>query len=82
MTSFFAFSGASFFRVIKVLVTCDLPAFNEKTIFLSVFFTVFLRLQIYEAIAAIFWHSASCFAIFCVADFSSDAFNFSSSKTR
>ena len=30
----------------------------EKRI-LSVFFTVFLRLQIYEAIAAIFWQSAS-----------------------
>ena len=30
-----------------------------KRVFLSVFFTVFLRLQIYESIAAIFWQSAS-----------------------
>ena len=65
-----------------------------------VFFTV-LRLQIYEAIAAIFWQYASyvigdCsqtkfvaiilvllvfFAIFRLTNFSSDAFDFSSSKT-
>ena len=38
----------------------NLSAFNEKTeFFWSVCFTVFFRLQIYEAIAAIFWQSAS-----------------------
>ena len=31
----------------------------KRRIFWSVFFTVFLRLQIYEAIAAIFWLSSS-----------------------
>ena len=31
----------------------------KRGIFWSVFFTVFLRLQIYKAIAAIFWESAS-----------------------
>ena len=31
----------------------------KRRIFWSVFFTVFVRLQIYEAIAAIFWQSAS-----------------------
>ena len=31
----------------------------KRRIFWSVFFTVFLRLQIYEAIAAIFWQFAS-----------------------
>ena len=36
-----------------------MSAFNEKTIFLICFFTVFFRMQIYEAIAAIFWQSAS-----------------------
>ena len=31
----------------------------KRRIFVSVFFAVFLGLQIYEAIAAIFWQSAS-----------------------
>ena len=31
----------------------------KRRIFCSVFFTVVLRLQIYESIAAIFWQSAS-----------------------
>ena len=30
-----------------------------KIIFWSVYFTIFLRLQIYKSIAAIFWQSAS-----------------------
>ena len=37
----------------------NISAFNEKTIFLSVFFYCFLRLQICKAIAAIFWRSVS-----------------------
>ena len=36
----------------------NISAFNEDDFFWSVFFTLFLRLQIYEAIAAIFWQSA------------------------
>ena len=43
-----------------------ISAFNEKTIFLVCLFTVFFGLQIDEAIAAIFWQSASYVkAIFC-----------------
>ena len=34
-------------------------AFNEKTNFFGLSFYCFLRLQIYGAIAAIFWQSAS-----------------------
>ena len=36
----------------------------KRRIFLFFVFTVFLRLQIYEAIAAIFWQSASYVAMF------------------
>ena len=37
----------------------------KKQIFLVSFLLFFLRLQIYEAIAAIFWQSAS-YAFFCI----------------
>ena len=37
----------------------NISTFNEKTNFLVCLFSVFFRLQIYEAIAAIFWQSAS-----------------------
>ena len=35
------------------------PSMKKKRIFLSVLFTVFFRLPIYESIAAIVWQSAS-----------------------
>ena len=37
----------------------NISAFNEKTNFFGLFFYCFFRLQIYEAIAANFWQSAS-----------------------
>ena len=37
----------------------NISAFNEKTNFFGLFFTILSRLQIYEAFAAFFWQSAS-----------------------
>ena len=42
----------------------NISAFNEKNFFWSVFPSAFLRLQIYEAVAVIFWQSASYVFIF------------------
>ena len=36
-----------------------MSSLNEKSIFWAVFFTEFLALQLYEAIVAILWQSAS-----------------------
>ena len=55
---------------------------KRRIILVCLFYCVF-RLPIYESIAAIFWQSASyVYAIFRLTDFSSDAFDFSSSKTE
>ena len=47
----------------------NISAFNEKTNFFGLSFYCFFRLQIYEAIAAICWQSASY-----VLDFSLEGF--------
>ena len=47
--------------LIRILNQNNISALNEKNkyLFWSVFFTFFLRLQIYEAFAVIFWQFAS-----------------------
>ena len=65
-------------QLIEAAKTCtdykskyNISALNEKTNFFLVclFYCFFLRLQIYEAIAAIFWQSASYFSKFTVKSF-------------